>query len=268
LKGVFLEGIFRSTRSEVTLSGTLQSLLLTNPLSYLPTVPLIAATMASPVIFVIGGGPRIGLSVARAFRDKGYTAVTASRNPDATRYSSLGIHSMTCDVTSTESLTEAFDQVRQKHGVPNVVVYNAAALTLAYSSDPFAMESEAYVGDLHVNLIGAYTALHETVKGWHATPTSADGGKRVFIATGNVTPFQPSLMAMTLGSGKAALAHLIEIGSKAYAKEGWRFYFASQVTRDGGTVPYQDVDGKRHGEEYLGLVQEEGEKGWDVRFVA
>lgn len=175
---------------------------------------------------------------------------------------------MTCDVTSTESLTEAFDQVRQEHGVPDVVVYNAAALTPAHSSDPFAMEPEAYVGDLHVNLIGAYTALHETVKGWHATPTSADGGKRVFIATGNVTPFQPSLMAMTLGSGKAALAHLIKIGSKAYAKEGWRFYFASQVTRDGGPVPYQDVDGKRHGEEYLGLAQEEGEKGWDVRFVA
>ena len=224
--------------------------------------------MASPVIFIIGGGPRIGLSVARAFRDKGYTAVTASRKVDASRDPSLGIHSVTCDVTSTESLTKAFDQVRQEHGVPDVVVYNAAALTLASSSDPFAIKPEAYVRDLQVNLTGAYTALHETVNGWHANPTGADGGKRVFIATGNVTPFQPLPMAVTLGSGKAALAHLIEIGSKAYSKEGWKFYFASQVTKDGGPVPYQDVDGKRHGEEYLRLVQEEGEKAWDVRFVA
>ena len=108
-----------------------------------------------------------------------------------------------------------------------------------------------------MNLIGAYTALHEMVKGWHATPTCADSGKRVFIAIGNVISFQPLPMAMTVVSGKAALAHLIEIGSKACSTEGWKFYFARKVTRDRGPVPYQDVDGKRHSGEYLRLVQEE-----------
>lgn len=80
-------------------------------------------------------------------------------------------------------------------------------------------------------------------------------------------PFQPVTFAMTLGSGKAALAHLVQCGSMSeeYQKKGWRFHFVSQVTESGGPVPYENVDGDAHGREYLRIV-DEGEKKWDVRF--
>ena len=78
------------------------------------------------------------------------------------------------------------------------------------------------MNDLHVNLIGAYASLRETVSGFNTLGPSFTG-PRVFIATGNVTPFQPFPMAVTLGTGKAALAHLIEIGIRGYGEKGYRY---------------------------------------------
>lgn len=47
-----------------------------------------------------------------------------------------------------------------------------------------------------------------------------------------------------------------------------RFYFASQVTADGGAVPYHDVSGEAHGDLYWKVVNGEmGLNGWDLRFV-
>jgi hypothetical protein len=47
----------------------------------------------------------------------------------------------------------------------------------------------------------------------------------------------------------------------------FRFYFASQVTEEGGTVPYPQVKAEAHGEAYWKLVNGEVD-GWDVRFSA
>jgi len=46
-----------------------------------------------------------------------------------------------------------------------------------------------------------------------------------------------------------------------------RLYFASQVTKDGGPVPYPDVDGEEHGKVYYDLVQSGSKADWDVRFL-
>jgi len=90
------------------------------------------------------------------------------------------------------------------------------------SGNPFALSNEDFLKDLHVNLVGAYATLRETVQGFHSVgPSSAE--PRVFIATGNVVPFQPHPAAITLGSGKAALAHLIEVGLQAYGEKGYRY---------------------------------------------
>ena len=45
--------------------------------------------------------------------------------------------------------------------------------------------------------------------------------RKVFIATGNVTPFRPNPIAITLGSGKAALAYLVRVAVEAYDAAGF-----------------------------------------------
>ena len=45
---------------------------------------------------------------------------------------------------------------------------------------------------------------------------------KVFIVTGNVLPWQPLASGFTLGSGKAALVHLINVGAEAYKSSNYR----------------------------------------------
>lgn len=238
--------------------------------------------MSSPkkIAFIIGGGPRIGLSVAHAFKAQGYISIIGRRIPDHDALKAQGLYGCALDVTSPKSIAAAFRQIRENNdaagpsGIPSVVVYNAAALTMAGGNDDgtgvFGLAVESYRRDLNVNLVGAYAALHETVRGWRELGNDGNTEvKKAFIATGNVVPWKPVPEAMTLGSGKAALAHLVETGmlSKECQENGWRFYFVSQVTRDGGPVPYDQVDGDRHGSEYIRAV-EQGGKDWKVSFVA
>lgn len=86
------------------------------------------------------------------------------------------------------------------------------------------MPPESFDRDMAVNASGAYAALYYTTRGFQKLreQSSLNGLPTVFIATGNVTPFQPHPLATTLGSGKAALAHLLAIGEKAYRTTGYR----------------------------------------------
>ena len=83
----------------------------------------------------------------------------------------------------------------------------------------------------------AYAALASATRGFKALKArrSTDNGSLpcVFIATGNVTPFQPNPIATTLGSGKAALAYLLSVGDAAYNKEEYGYVIcqAGAITR-------------------------------------
>ncbi|KAK4140182.1 epimerase/ hydratase [Dichotomopilus funicola] len=218
--------------------------------------------MAGPgqkVLFILGGGPRIGHAVAKKFLSQGYKVAIGRRNTDKTDVDgALPVH---VDVTKPETIEAAFQEVESKLGVPNAVVYNAAALTFPPDKDPFAVDPAAFSRDLEINVGGAYAALH------HATRLARrhNNPPLVYIATGNVTPFQAHPLAVTLGPGKSALAHLISVGTIAYDAKEFRLYFASQVTDEGGPVPYPQVSGEAHGEAYWKLMNEEGHD-WDVRF--
>ena len=68
--------------------------------------------------------------------------------------------------------------------------YLAAALTFPSNfEDTFAVSSQAFVKDTGVNLIGAFCALSEAVKGFKELNPETP---KAFIATGNVLPFYPS----------------------------------------------------------------------------
>ncbi|KAL2130341.1 hypothetical protein VTI74DRAFT_6592 [Chaetomium olivicolor] len=218
------------------------------------------AALQQKVLFILGGGPRIGHAVAQKFLTQGYKVAIGRRNTDKTNLE--GALPVYVDVTKPETIEAAFREVESKLGVPNVVVYNAAALTFPPENDPFGVQPADFTRDLAVNTGNAYAALH------HATRLARrhNVSPLVFIATGNVTPFKVNPLAVTLGAGKAALAHLISLGTIAYDAKEFRFYFASQVTDEGGPVPYPQVSGGAHGEAYWELVNGKVD-GWDVRFT-
>lgn len=222
--------------------------------------------MALNTIVVLGAGQGIGYSVARKFKAEGYQVAVGSRNPDNNKAKEEGFLALTVDLSDVKSVEAAFALVHEKFGIPNVVVYNAANLTFPSKlDDPFAVSPEAFVKDLNVNVVGAYTALSEAVKGFKKLDTKTP---RAFIATGNVLPFNPMALGVTLGTGKSALAHLINIGAITYTKSDIKFYFASQVTVEGNAVQYDELSPSAHSSLYWDLVNGKEQGEWDVRFLS
>lgn len=122
-----------------------------------------------------------------------------------------------------------------------MVVYNAAALSFPSDlSDPVgSITTETMESDFRVNALGGYAALREAVEGFKALKekegddSNSNSNNGVFIATGNVTPFQPLPMALTLGVGKSALVHMLQVAVEAYRSDGFRYvaFFALWVKR-------------------------------------
>jgi hypothetical protein len=98
----------------------------------------------------------------------------------------------------------------------NHLIIAANLIFPADADDPFAISPEAFESGLGVNVTGGYAALHHATRGFKQLREAGSNVPLAFIATGNVTPFQPTPVAMTLSSGKAALANLIDVASLAY----------------------------------------------------
>jgi len=76
------------------------------------------------VLFIVGAGPRIGFAVALAFKERGFKVAIGSRNPDTEQARDAGLTAVQVDVTDSSLVSRAFEDVRSKLGIPNVVVYN------------------------------------------------------------------------------------------------------------------------------------------------
>ena len=105
---------------------------------------------ASPrVVFVTGGNRGIGLAIARSFAATGDTVVISYRSGVAPE----GLHGVTMDVTSQESVDAAFAEIESKYGSVDVLVANAGitkdGLTMRMSESDFQEV-------VNTNLTGAF----------------------------------------------------------------------------------------------------------------
>jgi 3-oxoacyl-[acyl-carrier protein] reductase len=100
------------------------------------------------VVLVTGGNRGIGLAIARAFVAGGDRVVIASRSGESVE----GIPAVACDVSRTESVDAAFDQVEREFGPVEVLVANAGI-----TRDTLLMRmSDDDIDDvIQTNLIGA-----------------------------------------------------------------------------------------------------------------
>lgn len=81
----------------------------------------------SPVVLILGAGPKVGLPAAKAFASNGYKVAIAARSlkeADSTD-NQLNIKS---DFANPEDVVSAFTKVKKQLGIPSVVVYNGKSL--------------------------------------------------------------------------------------------------------------------------------------------
>lgn len=131
-----------------------------------------AETPAGEVAFVTGGNRGIGLATALRLREAGMRVAVASRSGTAPE----GLFAVTCDVTDSVSVDEAFSKVEAEYGPVTALVSNAGitadTLLLTMSEDLFTSVVDA-------NLNGAYRVAKRATKGM----LRAKRGRMVFVSS-------------------------------------------------------------------------------------
>lgn len=99
-------------------------------------------SIPSPIVLILGAGPNIGQSVARAFAAKGYRTALTSRKATEANNSANEIY-IEADFTDPSSVVNAFSKVKSELGMPpSVVVYNG--ISSSFLQSPFSIPRECY----------------------------------------------------------------------------------------------------------------------------
>jgi NAD(P)-dependent dehydrogenase (short-subunit alcohol dehydrogenase family) len=177
---------------------------------------------STPIVLILGTGPRVGAAICKTFAADGYKIATASRKGSESK-SDDGILSIKADFTQPESIPSVFDSIKAKFGAaPSIVIYNAATFTPPPDKEStLSIPGAAVTSDLNVNVVSPYVAAQEAVRG---SATLSAEAKKVFIYTGNIQNqvVVPIPMMLTLGVGKAAVAYWIGVADAAYSVQGYR----------------------------------------------
>jgi NAD(P)-dependent dehydrogenase (short-subunit alcohol dehydrogenase family) len=86
----------------------------------------------SDIILILGAGPNVGFSLVKLFSAKGFKTAIASRSPKA-ELSAAADLAVKADFEDPSGIKAVFKEVREKLGVPNVVVYNGPFVPVFYS---------------------------------------------------------------------------------------------------------------------------------------
>lgn len=117
--------------------------------------------MQTKTCLIAGIGPGVGLSVAKAFAQKGYRILMMARSTSALdsykrEIKTLGqeAHYVATDLMDFDSLTRAYTSLEASNGTPDVIVYNAGRWIekspKKWSATEFMSELSLCVGAAHL----------------------------------------------------------------------------------------------------------------------
>jgi NAD(P)-dependent dehydrogenase (short-subunit alcohol dehydrogenase family) len=179
-------------------------------------------------VVVVGAGPGIGMAVAKRFVREGMSAGLIARSEEKLKVTAdalvgASVVAVAADSSDEGGLRLALDQVVAAHGVPEVVVYNAAVIQADSVGD---LTAQQHLDAWAVNVVGAITTAA------HVVPAMAERGSGTFIITGGMP--QPKSDYLSLSLGKAGVRSLVTMLNQQYGAAG---IHAATVTVSGGVAP-------------------------------
>ncbi|NRQ33778.1 SDR family NAD(P)-dependent oxidoreductase [Nonomuraea sp. NN258] len=199
-----------------------------------------------PGVVIIGAGPGIGQAVARRFAKEGMPIALIARSEHTLRAAaeSVGaggvpVVTLAADSTDQDGLNRALDAATAAHGVPDVVVYNAAIIQ---ADAPGELTVRAHQEAWAVNVVGALNAAA------HVAPAMAARGGGTFLITGGMP--EPKAGYVSLSLGKAGVRTLVTLLDQEYGPSG---VHVASVTVAGPVAPGTGFDPDDIAEHYWRL---------------
>lgn len=124
-------------------------------------------------VLVTGGNRGIGKAIAEHFVALGDNVVVTSRSGEG---APAGAHVVACDVTSTDSVDQAFTAAEELFGPIDVLVANAG---ITADTLVMRMSDEQFDQVLNTNLTGVFRCARRATKGM----VKKRGGRMIFISS-------------------------------------------------------------------------------------
>lgn len=130
--------------------------------------------------------------------------------------------------------------------------------------ETFSISADVFANDLAINTTSAFIAAQEAMTSFRALPLAMP---KTFIYTGNILNEGPLPGFLTLGMGKVASAHMIEIGDGLYRDQNIRFFFVDERMPDGSAM-LKGAGPQAHADIFLSLADRTaGDVPWQITFV-
>jgi NAD(P)-dependent dehydrogenase (short-subunit alcohol dehydrogenase family) len=206
-----------------------------------------------PGAIIVGVGPGIGAAVARRVAREGMAVGLIARRETTvdTILEGLGdadALGVTADVTDEDGLRTALDEIIDRFGIPELVVYNAALVRRDAIGELTARQQlDAWA----VNVVGAITAVA------HVAPVMVTAGGGTIVMTGGMPEPDPEFTSLSLG--KAGVRALVELLDLAYGPRGLH---VATVTVAGAVAPGGPYDPDDIADQYWRLHQQPADQ-WE-----
>ncbi len=214
------------------------------------------------VIYVVGMGPGVSAAVARRFAREGFAVGAVARDAakldgqvQALRAAGIRAVGAPADAGDPQALLAALARLRAELGDADVLVYNAAGVTM----QPLAsIEPARFAADLSVSVVGALAATQAVL------PAMQARGAGTVLLTGGGFAFEPMPALASLGVGKAGVRNL---AFSLHADLKDRGIHAATVTICGPVAPGTAFDPERIADAYWALhVQPAGAFERELQF--
>lgn len=214
---------------------------------------------------VVGAGPGIGASVARALTAAGLKVVVAARNPDRLRdvASASDAIGLEVDATDPASVAHPFEQTERAIGVPEVVLYNASGRVRGPLTE---LDPELVRRSIEVSSFGAFLVTQQAAR------RLVPHGRGAILLTGATASVKGFANSASFAIGKFGLRGLAQSAARELAPKGIHVaHFVidgsvrSQARPDPQDAPDSTLDPQSIAQTYLAiLAQHRSAWSWEV----
>ena len=173
---------------------------------------------------IIGAGPGISASLTRMLTGAGLAVALAARDTEklAPLAAEMGALTFAADAADPAAVEALFEQVEQRIGAPEVVIYNASAR----APGPLAeLEPEAVRRAVEITAFGAFLAVRQAARRMEPR------GKGAILLTGATAGVKGFPNSAAFAMGKFALRGLAQSAARELGPKG---IHVAHIVVDGG----------------------------------